>query len=97
MEITKNSKHRQRNINLYFHDYVTFSQVKDEPWTDTTVMIEYLVHADGAQLNNSADHRWAIHEFPPGKDFYDWQNRCISAGDVFNPYKVSLFIKVICH
>ncbi|CAG9760751.1 unnamed protein product [Ceutorhynchus assimilis] len=63
-------------------------QVRDEPWTDTTVMIEYLVHADGAQLNNSADHRWAIHESPPGKDFYDWQNRCISAGAVYNPYKI---------
>ncbi|XP_050302289.1 uncharacterized protein LOC126740355 [Anthonomus grandis grandis] len=63
-------------------------QVKDEPWTDTAVMIEYLVHADGAQLNNSAEHRWAIHEAPPGKDFYDWQNRCISAGNVYNPYKI---------
>lgn len=55
---------------------------------DTTVMLEYLVHADGAQLNNSADHRWAIHDTPPGKDFYDWQNRCISAGNVYNPFKV---------
>ncbi|XP_066247756.1 uncharacterized protein Rsod [Euwallacea similis] len=63
-------------------------QVKDEPWADTTVMLEYLVHADGAQLNNSADHRWALHESPPGKDFYDWQNRCLSAGDVYNPYKI---------
>ncbi|XP_030762415.1 uncharacterized protein LOC115887200 isoform X2 [Sitophilus oryzae] len=63
-------------------------QVKDEPWEDTTILTEYLVHADGAQLNNSADHRWAIHETPPGKDFYDWQNRCISAGDVYNPYKI---------
>ncbi|XP_076266542.1 superoxide dismutase family protein Rsod [Rhynchophorus ferrugineus] len=63
-------------------------QVKDEPWTDTTVLIEYLVHADGAQLNNSAEHRWAIHESPPGKDFYDWQNRCLSAGNIYNPYKI---------
>ncbi|XP_019756682.2 uncharacterized protein LOC109535239 [Dendroctonus ponderosae] len=63
-------------------------QVKDAPWMDTTVMLEYLVHADGAQLNNSADHRWAIHETPPGKDFYDWQNRCISAGNVYNPFKI---------
>lgn len=54
-------------------------------------MIEYLVHADGAQLNNSADHRWSINELPPGKDFYDWQNRCLSAGNVYNPYKVSIF------
>lgn len=33
--------------------------------------------------------RWSINAHPPGKDFYDWQNRCISAGDVYNPYKVS--------
>ncbi|KAL1494603.1 hypothetical protein ABEB36_010175 [Hypothenemus hampei] len=63
-------------------------QVNDEPWSDTTVMIEYLVHADGAQLNNSANHRWAIHNSPPGKDFYDWQNRCVSAGSVYNSYKI---------
>ncbi|KAJ8968153.1 hypothetical protein NQ314_002407, partial [Rhamnusium bicolor] len=63
-------------------------QAKDEPWADTTVVIEYLVHADGAALNNSADHRWAIHEFPPGKDFYNWTGRCLSAGKIFNPYKV---------
>lgn len=64
-------------------------QAKDEPWTDTTILIEYLVHADGAALNNSAEHRWAINEFPPGKDFYSWKDRCLSAGDIFNPYKVN--------
>ncbi|CAG9822020.1 unnamed protein product, partial [Phaedon cochleariae] len=63
-------------------------QAKDEPWADTTVMIEYLVHADGAALNNSADHRWSINELPPGKDFYNWTARCLSSGTVFNPYKV---------
>lgn len=65
-----------------------FRQAKDEPWSDTSIMVEYLVHADGAALNNSAGHRWAIHEFPPGKDFYDWQNRCLSSGAVYNPHKV---------
>ncbi|CAG9829590.1 unnamed protein product [Diabrotica balteata] len=63
-------------------------QVKDEPWADTTILIEYLVHADGAALNNSAEHRWAIHELPPGKDFYNWTARCLSSGAVYNPYKV---------
>lgn len=24
----------------------------------------------------------------PGKDFYDWQNRCISTGDIYNPNKL---------
>ncbi|RZC33023.1 uncharacterized protein BDFB_010701, partial [Asbolus verrucosus] len=63
-------------------------QVKDEPWSDTAILVEYLVHADGATLNNSADHRWAIHELPPGKDFYSWQNRCLSSGDIYNPHKI---------
>ena len=29
-----------------------------------------------------------IHDLPPGKDFYDWQNRCLSVGAPFNPHKV---------
>lgn len=65
-----------------------FRQATDEPWSDTSILIEYLVHADGASLNNSFNHRWAIHEHAPGKDFYDWQERCKSSGGIYNPYKV---------
>lgn len=53
----------------------------------------YLIHADGSSLNTSESHRWAIHSNPPGKDFYDWQNRCASTNQVHNPYKVNLFKK----
>lgn len=67
---------------------ILFRQIKDEPWTDTTVLVEYLVHADGSAVNNSMDHRWAIHENPPGKDFYNWTARCVSAGNIYNPYKI---------
>ncbi|XP_025833804.1 uncharacterized protein LOC108743229 [Agrilus planipennis] len=67
---------------------ILFRQPRDEPWTDTTVMVEYLIHADGSSFNNSADHRWAIHENPHGKDFYNWSGRCLSAGAIYNPYKV---------
>lgn len=49
-------------------------------------MVEYLIHADGGSLNTTQNHRWAIHSHIPGKDFYDWQNRCLSAGDIFNPH-----------
>nr|XP_023029851.1 uncharacterized protein LOC111517802 [Leptinotarsa decemlineata] len=70
-------------------------QAKDEPWSDTTVLIEYLVHADGAALNNSAEHRWAIHDLPPGKDFYNWTGRCLSSGPVYNPYKVDFDNKTL--
>lgn len=68
---------------------ILFRQPKEEPWADTTMLIEYLVHADGASLNNTADHRWAIHDTPPGKDFYNWTARCLSAGAIYNPYKVN--------
>lgn len=68
---------------------VLFRQPLEEPWRDTTVIFEYLIHADGSTQNNTFDHRWAIHSSAPGKDFYDWQDRCISTGQVFNPYKVS--------
>lgn len=67
---------------------VLFRQPAEEPWQDTTVIFEYMIHADGSTQNNTFAHRWAIHSSAPGKDFYDWQNRCLSAGNVFNPYKV---------
>lgn len=67
---------------------VLLRQPSEEPWQDTTIIFEYLIHADGSTQNNTFEHRWAVHSNAPGKDFYDWQNRCISAGNVFNPYKV---------
>jgi Copper/zinc superoxide dismutase (SODC) len=72
---------------------ILFRQPKEQPWQDTTVIVEYLIHADGSSINNTADHRWSIHVHPPDKDFYSWQNRCISAGEIYNPYKVSYDIK----
>lgn len=72
---------------------ILFRQPKDQPWHDTTILIEYLIHADGSAVNNSDSHRWSIHVHPPGKDFYSWQNRCISTGEIFNPYKVTFDMK----
>lgn len=71
---------------------VLLRQPKDEPWTDTTILFEYLVHADGSNLNNSFEHRWAIHDNPPNQDFYNWTGRCLSAGKVYNPYKIDFDI-----
>ncbi|XP_055314851.1 uncharacterized protein LOC129575370 isoform X3 [Sitodiplosis mosellana] len=68
---------------------ILFRQPRDDPLHDTTIIIEYLIHADGASTNTSQSHRWAIHSNPPGKDFYDWQNRCASTNQVHNPYKVA--------
>lgn len=72
---------------------IIMRQPRDEPWADTAILVDYLVHADGATLNNSVGHRWAIHELPPGKDFYNWTGRCLSSGDVYNPYKVKLYFR----
>lgn len=69
---------------------ILFRQPKEDPSADTTIITEYLIHADGSALNNSDAHRWAIHHEPPGKDFYNWTGRCLSTGHVYNPYKVSV-------
>ncbi|XP_044006416.1 uncharacterized protein LOC122851330 isoform X2 [Aphidius gifuensis] len=67
---------------------IIFRQVENEPDSDTTIIVEKLIHADGRSTNNSADHRWMIHDNPPGKDYYNWTARCISAGKPYNPYKI---------
>ncbi|XP_068153414.1 uncharacterized protein Rsod [Drosophila tropicalis] len=67
---------------------VILRQAEEQPWQDTTVLFEYLIQADGSTQNSTHDHRWAIHNNAPGKDFYDWQQRCLSAGNVYNPFKV---------
>ena len=74
---------------------IIFRQARDQPWSDTTVIAETLVHSDGTSLNNTADHRWAVHVEARGKDYYNWTGRCLSAGEIFNPYKVIILGKVI--
>lgn len=68
---------------------ILFRQPRDDSKLDTTVLVEYLIHADGSTLNSSESHRWAIHHDAPGKDFYNWTGRCLSTHHVYNPYKVS--------
>lgn len=65
---------------------VLLRQPKEQPWEETVVLFEYLILADGNKPVDSYDHRWSINENAPGKDFYNWTGRCLSAGDVFNPY-----------
>ncbi|KAK6633156.1 hypothetical protein RUM43_012900 [Polyplax serrata] len=69
---------------------IIFRQPRDQPWMDTTVLIEYMIHADGTTMNNTFEHRWSINENPPGKDFYNWTGRCLSAGGIYNPFKINL-------
>lgn len=56
------------------------------------MIVENLVHADGTTLKNSDQHRWSINTLPPGKDFYNWMDRCKSAGPIYDPYKVLILI-----
>lgn len=72
---------------------ILFRQPRDDPTQDTTIIVEYLIHADGATLNSSESHRWAIHHDAPGRDFYNWSGRCLSTHQVYNPYKVSFDMK----
>lgn len=67
---------------------ILFRQPRDDNTLDTTIIVEYLIHADGSTLNSSESHRWAIHHDAPGKDFYNWTGRCLSTNHVYNPYKV---------
>jgi hypothetical protein len=63
---------------------IIFRQPKERSWEDTTIIVEYLIHADGSNVNNTFNHRWGIHEGQPGSDYYSWQNRCISVGNTIN-------------
>ncbi|GBP28787.1 hypothetical protein EVAR_19831_1 [Eumeta japonica] len=69
---------------------VVLRQPVDRPWEDTIVIIESMIHADGANVNNTFEHRWAIHENAPGADYYNWSQRCLSAGKVYEPYHLDL-------
>ncbi|XP_071538692.1 LOW QUALITY PROTEIN: uncharacterized protein [Panulirus ornatus] len=67
---------------------IVFEQDADDYLADTQVLVSYMVYSDGSK-NTQGDHRWHIHDHVPGKDFYNWTMRCVSAGDRYNPYKVS--------
>ncbi|KAJ0170967.1 hypothetical protein K1T71_013739 [Dendrolimus kikuchii] len=69
---------------------VIFRQPLEKPWEDTTIIIESMVHADGANVNNTHEHRWAIHSHPPGADYYNWTARCLSAGGVYEPHGLDI-------
>ena len=68
---------------------VIFRQAEDEPFSDTTVFVESLLYSDGSK-NDTRDHRWHVHQLVPGKDFFNWTGRCLSAGGHYNPHQVSL-------
>lgn len=70
---------------------IVFRQLVNQEYADTVVIIESLVYSDGSSQADTFYHNWTINENPPEKDYYDWQNRCLSAGPVYNIFKVKLF------
>lgn len=66
--------------------HVIMKQEKDKPRAETTVFVDFS-YSDGSG-NDTFRHKWQIHEKFPSLDFYNWSARCVSTGDVFNPYKI---------
>lgn len=66
--------------------HVIMKQEMDKPRAETTVFVD-LSYSDG-NGNDTRDHKWAIHDKIVGLDFYNWTARCLSAGDLFNPFKI---------
>ncbi|XP_064467651.1 uncharacterized protein LOC135378267 [Ornithodoros turicata] len=56
---------------------------QEDPDAETTVLVQ-LAYTDGS-TNRTMAHRMAIHRDAPGRDFYDWQNRCRSVGPRYDP------------
>ena len=64
-------------------------QPADDPFEDTLIFVESLIYSDGSK-NDTFDHKWHVHNNIPGRDFFNWTGRCLSAGGHFNPYKIDL-------
>lgn len=65
---------------------VIMRQLVDNPFSETSVFAD-LSYSDSS-VNDTDHHAWNIFSLPPGRDFYNWSRRCISAGDQFNPFEV---------
>ncbi len=68
---------------------IIFKQPDDDYFEDTQIFVESLVYSDGSK-NDSAEHKWHVHTQIPGRDFFNWTGRCLSAGGHFNPYNIDL-------
>lgn len=76
---------------------IVFRQLANEEYADTVVIVESLLYSDGSVEADSFRHNWTVNVHPPGKDYYDWQNRCVSAGPLYNPAKVSTNQVAVSH
>ena len=67
---------------------IIFRQDVSHPLADTFIYVEGLLYSDGSK-NATDNHPWHVHVDVPGKDFFNWTGRCISAGNHFNPYQIN--------
>ena len=67
---------------------IVFRQEDDNPNSDTSIFVESLLYSDGTK-NDTQNHPWHVHVDVPGKDYFNWTGRCLSAGRHYNPYGVS--------
>ena len=76
------------NFEIIFF-FLQCRQPQDDPFEDTLIFVESLIYSDGSK-NDTFDHKWHVHNNIPGRDFFNWTGRCLSAGGHFNPYKIDL-------
>lgn len=63
---------------------VLLRQDARDPQSETTVHLKL----DPWGFNTTIQYKLLVHEHRPGRDFYNWTARCVSAGDVYDPLKV---------
>ncbi|XP_037282961.2 uncharacterized protein LOC119175975 [Rhipicephalus microplus] len=63
---------------------VFLRQDADDEQSETAVLVKF----DPYGFNDTTQYKLQVHERRPGRDFYNWTARCVSAGDVFDPLKV---------
>jgi Cu/Zn superoxide dismutase len=68
---------------------IIFRQPEDDPYADTSIFVESLIYSDGSK-KDSFEHKWHVHNNIPGRDYFNWTGRCLSAGGHYNPYKLDL-------
>lgn len=68
--------------------HIFFRQQHDEPLSETTVLGN-LRYAESTS-NATQNHAWRVHVHETGRDFYNWTKRCASAGEIFNPFGITL-------
>ncbi|XP_050049354.2 uncharacterized protein [Dermacentor andersoni] len=63
---------------------VFLRQDANDHQSETAVLVKF----DPYGFNDTTQYKLQVHERRPGRDFYNWTARCVSAGDVFDPLKV---------